>query len=205
MMTLTATDQSSCSPASYSALESLRGGRRVEIRALRPSDRDGLKAAVARISSQSLYRRFFGPKRYFTEKEVAYFVNVDFVTKVALVAVAGDSERPTIIGGGRYIIVEPGVAELAFAIVDQYQGLGLGAALLRHLVAIARRAGLNKLIASVLPDNRAMLTVFEHSGLRIGTRREQGIVHVTLELPQCPETDCPDRPHPERSSTGHCP
>ena len=202
-MTTTGTDQGSCRPASYSALETLRGGRRVEIRALRPSDRDELKAAVARISSASLYRRFFGPKRHFTEKEVAYFVNVDFVTQVALVAVAGEREQPTIIGGGRYIVVEPGVAELAFAIIDQYQGLGLGAAMLRHLVAIARRAGLNALVASVLPDNRAMLTVFEHSGLGIRTRREQGTVHVTLEVPQCPETDCLDRPRPDRSSTGH--
>jgi RimJ/RimL family protein N-acetyltransferase len=182
MTTLTATDQSSCSPASYSALETLRGGRQVEIRALRPSDRDELKAAIARISSQSLYRRFFGPKRHFTEKEVAYFVNVDFVTQVALVALAGDCEQPTIIGGGRYIVVEPGVAELAFAIVDQYQGLGLGAAMLRHLVAIARRAGLRELVASVLPDNRAMLTVFEKSTCRVGTRREQGAVQVTLEV-----------------------
>jgi RimJ/RimL family protein N-acetyltransferase len=183
MTTLTATDQGSCSPASYSARETLRGGRQVEIRALRPSDRDELKAAVARISSASLYRRFFGPKRHFTEKEVAYFVNVDFVTQVALVAVAGDREQPTIIGGGRYIIVEPGVAELAFAIVDPYQGLGLGAAMLRHLVAIARRAGLNELFASVLPDNRAMLKVFEKSGFRIATRRDRGTVQVTLEVP----------------------
>jgi RimJ/RimL family protein N-acetyltransferase len=183
MTSLTATDQGPSGPANYAALETLRGGRQVEIRALRPSDRDELKAAVARISSQSLYRRFFGPKRSFTEKEVAYFVNVDFVTQVALVAVAGECDRPTIVGGSRYIVVRPGVAELAFAIVDQYQGLGLGAALLRHLVAIARRAGLRELVASVLPDNRAMLTVFEKSGLRVGTRREQGTVHVTLEVP----------------------
>jgi len=183
MTTLAATDQGSCSPASYSALETLRGGRRVEIRALRPSDRDELKTAVARISAASLYRRFFGPKRHFTEKEVAYFVNVDFVTQVALVAVAGERDQPTIVGGGRYIVVRPGVAELAFAIVDPYQGFGLGAALLRHLVAIARRAGLRELVASVLPDNRAMLKVFEKSAYRIATRRDGGTVHVTLEVP----------------------
>jgi RimJ/RimL family protein N-acetyltransferase len=182
MTTLIAGDQASFGAASYSATETLRDGRQVEIRAFESSDEEGLKAAVLGMSSESLYRRFFSPKRHFTEKEISYFVNIDFVTQVALVVVADDHERPTIVGGGRYIVVRPGVAELAFAILDEYQGQGLGAALLRHLSAIARRAGLRELVASVLPDNRAMLTVFEKSGFRIRTRREQGTVQVALEM-----------------------
>ena len=165
-------------PASYSAAEALRDGRQVEIRALRPTDADGLKAAVARISSESLYRRFFGPKRFFSEKEVAHFTNVDFVTHIALVAVAGSE----IVAGGRYFIARPGAAELAFAIVDEFQGQGLGTALLRHLIAIARSSGLNELVANVLPDNRAMLAVFQNCGLSVTTRREHGVVNVTLQL-----------------------
>ncbi len=43
--------------ASYSATETLRGGRTVEIRAQRPHDREGMQAAIARSSSGSLYRR----------------------------------------------------------------------------------------------------------------------------------------------------
>src|ERR1044071_9082699 len=107
-------------PASYSVAEALRDGRQVEIRALRPTDVDGLRAAIARISSESLYRRFFGPKRFFSEKEVAHFMNVDFVAHVALVAVAGAE----IIAGGRYFVTRPGAAEVAFAIVDEFQGQG---------------------------------------------------------------------------------
>ena len=164
--------------STYSASHALRDGRQVEIRALRPTDVDGLRAAIARISSESIYRRFFGPKRHFSEKEVAHFMNVDFVAHVALVAVA-DAE---IIAGGRYFVTRPGAAEVAFAIVDEFQGQGLGTALLRHLIAIARAGGLNELLASVLPDNRPMLTVFERSGLRVTTRREHGAVSVTMQL-----------------------
>ena len=72
-----------------SAIEALRDGCRVEIRALRPDDRADLIAAVGRTSAQSLYRRFFGLKRSFTEQEVAFFVNVDFVNHVALIAKFG--------------------------------------------------------------------------------------------------------------------
>ena len=126
--------------ATYSARETLRDGRRLEIRALRPDDRPDLEAAVGRVSDQSLYRRFFEIKRHFSEQEIAFFLNVDFVNHVALVAVV-EKGVPVIVGGARYVLVQPGQAEVAFAIVDEYQGQGIGAALMRHLAAIARRAG----------------------------------------------------------------
>jgi hypothetical protein len=107
-------------PANYSAFETLRDGRPVEIRALRPDDRADLLAAVGRSSAVSLYRRFFAVRRHFTEPEIGGFLNVDFVDHVALVAVADESGRPVIAGGGRYVVVQPGKAELAFAVVDQY-------------------------------------------------------------------------------------
>jgi len=168
--------------AKYSAVELLRDGRRLEIRALKPDDRAGLAAAVGRASGQTLYRRFFGLKREFSEQEIAFFVNVDFVSHVALVAVVEEAGRPVIVGGARYVVVQPGKAEVAFAVVDQYQGQGIGAALMRHLAAIAREAGLEELVAEVLPDNTPMLKVFEKSGLRLTTRREPGVVHVALQL-----------------------
>ena len=168
--------------ANYSAFETLRDGRRVEIRALRPEDRTDLIAAVALSSAQSLYRRFFVVKRDFAEPEIEFFLNVDFVDHVALVAVVDESGRRVIAGGGRYIVVEPGKAEVAFAVVDRYQGQGLGAALMHHRAAIAREAGLKELIAEVLPDNAPMLKVFEKSGLPISIKREPQVVHIALRL-----------------------
>ena len=166
----------------YSATEALRDGCRVEIRALRPEDRADLLAAVKRTSDQSLYRRFFGLKRSFTDQEAAFYINVDFVNHVALVAVVDESVAPVIAGGARYVVVQPGKAEVAFAVVDQYQGQGLGAALMHHLAAIARGAGLKELIAEVLPDNVPMLKVFEKSGLLPSFKREPQVVHVALRL-----------------------
>jgi RimJ/RimL family protein N-acetyltransferase len=168
--------------ANYFAVETLRNGRRLEIRALRPDDRDNYVAAVSHAGSQSLYRRFFGAKRHFTENEIRFFVNVDFVNHVALVAVAEEDGHPAIVGGGRYVVSAPGKGELAFMVVDGYQGQGIGAALLRHLTVIARAAGLREFTAGVLPSNNAMLKVFEKSGLRHNTKREAGSTHVTLQL-----------------------
>jgi RimJ/RimL family protein N-acetyltransferase len=169
-------------PASFSVAEQLRNGRQIEIRALKPDDRHELLAAAERTSDRSLYRRFFGVRRGFTDEEVASFVNIDFVDQVALIAVAHESEREVIAGGGRYIVVRPGTAELAFTVVDEYQGQGIAAALLRHLITLARAAGLHEFIAEVMPDNAAMLRVLERSGLKLQSQRESGVVHLTLQL-----------------------
>jgi hypothetical protein len=58
--------------ANYSATETLRDGRAVEIRAQRSQDREGMQAAIARSSSESLHRRFFAVRREFSEKETDY-------------------------------------------------------------------------------------------------------------------------------------
>ncbi len=166
--------------ANYSATETLRDGRTVEIRAQRSQDRDGMHAAIARSSSGSLYRRFLAVRREFSEKETDYLHDIDFVNHVALVAVANDAGQPTIVGAGRYVVVQPGQAEVAFSIIDAYQGQGIGSALMRHLTTLGREAGLREFIAEVLSENIPMLNVFERSGLAMSTRREGAVVHVTL-------------------------
>jgi RimJ/RimL family protein N-acetyltransferase len=150
--------------------------------ALRPEDRSALVSAVDRSSPQSLYRRFFSARHHFTESEIAFFMNVDFINHVALVAVVEEKGCPAIVGGGRYIVLQPGKAEVAFAVVDQCQGQGVGTALMRHLVTIARGAELKELVADVLPGNIPMLKLFEKSGLRMSTKRESEVVHVAIQL-----------------------
>ena len=109
-------------------------------------------------------------------------MNIDFVNHVALVALIDEDGRSVIAGGGRYIVVQPGQAEIAFVVVDEYQGRGIGRALMRHLTSIASAAGLRTFIAEVLPENTAMLQLFKTSGLPLSTRRDGQVVHVTIWL-----------------------
>lgn len=153
-----------------------------EIQALKERDQADLITAVGRASAQSLYRRFLGVKREFSAKEIAFFTKVDCVTHVALIAKVDEAGRSVIVGGGRYVVVQPGTAELAFAVIDEYQGRGVGTALMSHLIILARNAGLRELVADVLSDNIAMMTVFRRSGLHLGTTRNGGLLHVTLSL-----------------------
>jgi RimJ/RimL family protein N-acetyltransferase len=179
----TTRDQAAAQPASrYSVFETLRDGTRVEVRALRGDDRADLLDAFDRLSAQSRYTRFFAPKRGLSEAEIAHFMKVDFVDQVALVAVVEAAGVQKIVGAGRYIVAQPGTAEIAFAVDDTYQGRGVASAVIRSLVAIARSAGLDTFHADVLAENAPMLRVFEKSGLSMSKTRKQGVVHATLRL-----------------------
>jgi GNAT superfamily N-acetyltransferase len=103
-----------------------------------------------------------------TEKEIDFFLNVDFVSHVALVAVLNEGGRSAIVGGGRYIVLQPGTAEVAFVVIDQRQGQGIGGALMKHLAAIARQVGLRNLLRppGERPDAQGLVAVLWACGQR---------------------------------------
>ncbi|OCK54978.1 GNAT family N-acetyltransferase [Bradyrhizobium sp. LMTR 3] len=168
--------------ANYATCELLSDGSRIEVRALQPEDEADMLAAVGKTSAQSLQRRFFVMKRHFSDKERVFFMDIDFRNHVAIVALADDAGRKVIVGGGRYIVFEPGRAEMAFVVIDTWQGRGVGSLLMRHLIMIASAAGLNELTAEVLPENGAMLKVFGKFGFRPAAHRDPQTIHLVLKL-----------------------
>ena len=176
------TTTQSSEASAYRAVETLRDSRRITVRAIQPHDKDAMLEAFGRVGDESRYRRFFSAKRFLTDREIDFFVDVDFADHVALVAELEENGRQVIIGGGRYVVCAPRSAEVAFMVSDPYQGLGIGSLLMRHLVACARSAGLEMLVAEVLPENSAMLKVFERAGLAVKTRREAGVLHLDMRL-----------------------
>ncbi|AMA61347.1 GCN5 family acetyltransferase [Bradyrhizobium sp. CCGE-LA001] len=166
--------------ANYARDETLRDGTRTVIRSLRPDDETGMLAALEQASKQSLQRRFFAPKRHFSDRERSFFMNADFKNHVALVACTKDADM--IIGGGRYIVFEASRAELAFFVVDAWQGRGLGGLLTSHLIGIARAARLSQLRAEVLPENVAMSNVLKEHGFGTTAGPGADVAHWVLDL-----------------------
>lgn len=168
--------------AEYSSVEPFHGGGTIEIRALRPDDKADMLAAVDRTSMQSRQLRFFAPKRGFSDSEVSFFMNVDFVNHVALVAQINNAGHSEIVGGGRYVVTKPGQAEVAFVVIDAYQGQGIGKMLMHHLVRWAREAGLKELVAEVLADNQAMRRVLNNAGFASSRGSDPQVLHFSLAL-----------------------
>jgi RimJ/RimL family protein N-acetyltransferase len=169
-------------PATYCLKERLRDGRPVEVRALRPDDEADMLSAIDRVSPDSLRTRFFAPKRGFSAQEKAFFMNIDFVNHVALVADLEEDGRSVIVGGGRYVVVKSGQAEVAFMVVDTYQGQGIATILTRHLIWLARAAGLRELTANVLPENVAMRDVLRKFGFRAVPSPDPQVLLLRLPL-----------------------
>lgn len=171
-------------PRHYAVDEILRDGGSIRVRAIRPDDKERLLENFGRLSARSVYFRFFSAKRRLTEKELAYFTELDFKSHVALVATLWENGEEKIIGVGRYFVVDspegPRRAEVAFAVVDEHQGRGIGTLLLQHLAPIARANGVTEFEADTLGENNQMIEVFANSGFRVTRSLEEGIVHISF-------------------------
>ena len=90
------------------------------IRATEPHD-DLAGAIQRKVSPASFFYRFFRPKHYLTDEEIASFSNCDFVSQVALIGLVRHNLRMAIVAGARYWITRPDEAEIAFIVADAYQ------------------------------------------------------------------------------------
>lgn len=164
-------------PAHWTADVLLRDGRTAHIRPVTPDDKDLLVEFYARVSDQSKYYRFFSPMPVLSEKDVHRFTEVDYIDRVAFVLTL----RGRMIAIGRYDVVKPGEAEVAFLVEDAYQGRGIGQLLLEHLAQAARERGVAKFVAEVLPDNSRMIQTFRDAGYKVASGYEDGV--ISLEFP----------------------
>jgi RimJ/RimL family protein N-acetyltransferase len=171
-------------PRHYVADETLEDGTLVTVRAIRRDDADPLQNAFNNLDRESVYRRFFSPKKELTDAELAQLTDVDFSRVVALLVTKQTVEVEVLMGGGRYATDDPGSgrAEVAFVTGGNYRGLGIASHILRHLVRIAQDAGVAHFEADVLAENEPMLAVFRRSGLPMQLRRDGSVLHVTLAL-----------------------
>ena len=113
-----ATQEVPAPPAHWEADVLLSDGRTAHIRPIQPSDAGLLVDFYARVSDESKYYRFFSPMPELSERDVARFTQVDHVNRVALVVTLSGR----MIAVGRYDVVRPGEAEVAFLVEDQHQG-----------------------------------------------------------------------------------
>ena len=171
-------------PGNYNANETLRDGTVVAIRSIRREDSSSVLAAFKSMDKESVYRRFFSPKKELSPAELEQLTDVDFNKVVALVVTTQTAEGEVLIGGGRYAVDDPrsGNAEVAFMTRSNYRGLGIASLILSHLACIARDAGIRRFGADVLAENQPMLAVFRRSGLPMQLRRDGSILHLTLSL-----------------------
>jgi RimJ/RimL family protein N-acetyltransferase len=135
----------------------LRTGDPVLIRPIRPSDKSLLIDGLQRLSPESRYRRFFSPVPKLGASQLRYLTEVDHHAHEALVALDPRTGAGVGVAGFIRSSADPAVAEIAIAVVDDWQGRGLGTELLHELAARAREEGVRRVSAFVLERNPPML------------------------------------------------
>ena len=161
----------------------LGDGARLQIRPILPSDRGKLADTQPGFSRESHYRRFFSAPPL-TDKVVQYLVDVDYGDHFAWVALAAHDPEGPGVASARYIRerAAPDTAEVAFSVIDEYQGRGLGTILLGALGVAAAENGIRDFRARVLAENEPMRAILRRAGAQLGFA-EPGVLETVVPIP----------------------
>lgn len=177
----------------YSEDAELDDGSHVRLRVIRASDKEILRAGFERLSPASRYRRFFTSKRSLTDNDLKYLTEVDGTDHFAIGAerIVGGTEEG--LGVARFVRLqdEPECAEPAIAVVDDWQGKGLGRLLFQRLVAAASERGITRFRSHVLAENEQARNLLEEVTDVVAEHREGEEVEVDMHLPKLEPDSAP--------------
>lgn len=170
-------------PKELKATFLLADGTQVGFRPIHPTDEPRMRHLFYELSQQTIYYRFMSHLKRMTEKQIQDFVYIDHRKDVALVGTLHEAHGEDIIAIGRYYLdPSTNLAEVAFVVRDDWQGLGIGKFLLSQLIKIARRNGIRGFTAEVLRDNKAMQSVFNRSECKTRSRLSGNVYSYELDF-----------------------
>ena len=174
-------------PRQYEQPWTTPDGTSILIRPIRPEDEPAMVQFHAELTEETVYSRYFehlGLSQRTAHERLTRICFNDYDREIALVA-----EEPDAAGGPRIVAVgrlskehaRP-AAEFAVLVADRWQRRGLGAELLRRLVAVGRDEGLERLYAEMLAGNMAMRHTAEAAGFTIVEEAPASTVKAELTL-----------------------
>lgn len=168
----------------------LDDGTRLHLRLGTSADREALIAGFEHLSPESRTSRFFTAMPRLAPTFLDRLLDVDRSRHVAIAAF--DRDRPGEVGEEGFGVGvaryhrnadDPTEAEAAVAVIDEYQGRGIGRILLDALVAHAIGEGVETFTAMVLTSNQAMLHVFADMGASIDwDPDDRQVVHLRVPV-----------------------
>jgi acetyl coenzyme A synthetase (ADP forming)-like protein len=156
----------------------LRDGSTLRLRAPVAEDAGAVAEFFSGLSERSRYLRFHGFSVVGRELVVST-LEPDWQQRGALV---GCLEGRVVALANWVRLRDPRVAEVAFAVADELQGLGIGTRLLEQLAARAAESGVEEFVAEVLQENAPMLAVFRDAGFEVSRRSDAGEVEIRFPL-----------------------
>ncbi|WP_418001622.1 GNAT family N-acetyltransferase [Mycobacterium sp. PDNC021] len=179
--------------------ETLWDGTKVTVRDLEPEDFPAVLALADNLSGDELYLRFFT----YDPKHLAEWAHsVTQPTAGGLSLGAFDGER--LVSVGNYITASPvGTAEIAIVVAHRNHHRGIATALLRRLGAQAKAAGIQRLFADALAENRGMRQVIADAGWPYTQHRNDEVLTIEVDLTETGSTGLAE-PEPTASPSVLC-
>jgi RimJ/RimL family protein N-acetyltransferase len=141
-----------------------------------------IQCGMKLLSPESRYLRFFNDASELSPELLQYLTDVDQKNHVAWIAINPSVPGEPGMGIARFIRLpdQSDVAELALTVVDKFQGLGLGAALLNILLVRAEQLNIRTLRAVVLPDNYRVIRWMRRLGAT--SNWQEGLLELNLAV-----------------------
>lgn len=153
----------------------LSDGRKLRLRPLRGTDEELLRDMFRRCSEETVHRRFLSAVRSIGHADLREFLDIDYKNRYAHVAVYGPPGHAQMVALAQYAYdPDTGLADVAFTVEDAWQHRGIGTALLKELLEVARENFAEGVTAHVQVENAPMLKVFHRCGYPVETRLEEG-------------------------------
>jgi acetyltransferase len=161
----------------------LKGGKAVTLRPIRPEDEPMWHAMLADASEQSLFFRFRHALKGTTHAMATRYCYIDYDREMAIVAEMEDDGERKLAGVGR-MVGDPDLETVEYAVFvsDPWHGQGLGSQLTDYCIEIARGAGVKRILAETTKENTGMLAIFRARGFELKTDYEDNVVLVSKEL-----------------------
>ncbi len=159
----------------------LKASAKAFIRPLKLTDESLLRDLFYKLSPESVLHRFFGMIKALPHEKLQEFLRVDYAADMALVMLTDSTDSGEIIGIAHYgKDLRTNFADAAFLVRDDWQGRGVGTALVRSLVDAARINGIAGFTGDVLAENHGMLRVFHKCGFAVESDLERGVYHLRI-------------------------
>jgi acyl-CoA hydrolase/GNAT superfamily N-acetyltransferase len=170
-------------PGHLETYRTTRSGFAVFLRPVRMNDEHLLKDFFYSLTKDSMYQRFISSRTDMPHERLQKFVSIDYSREMVILATIEQEGKELAVGMGQYLIDKAThTAEVAFVVLDGYQGKGIGAELLKYLTFLAKRRGLLGFTAAVLQDNKPMLRLFEGMGFVVEKRLDAGVYELTMSF-----------------------
>jgi acyl-CoA hydrolase/GNAT superfamily N-acetyltransferase len=164
----------------------------ITFRPAKPVDERFIQEHYYTMNRGDIVFRFFHEKRNFAYDQIETTYDIDYINDQTIVATIGELGFEKVIAVGEYFrntIIN--MAEVAYSVSKEYQGMGIATILQKKINQAAIDNGIKGLIAYISPHNKSMINLFHKQPYRVTTERNEDVLILSCMFSE-PKADDDD-------------